>query len=203
MPLTPPTSHSLRVATLSTTDVKVTSLHRISRFASGEPYFGKAGANRFDDGLPAKSKRFGTCYCGVDLETAIAETLLHDEEPVGGAFTLSYTDFSARYHLRFKGGILRLADITGVSLKLLGGDGSISTVTPYAEPQRWARALHQNAAMVDGLYYMSRHLNDRPAVVIFDRAAHKLGNATYTSLPKAKRVFTAATTVLHITFKFP
>lgn len=41
----------------------------------------------------------------------------------------------------------------------------------------WSRALHDHPERVDGLLYMSRHINDAHAVVVFDRAAHKLGNA--------------------------
>lgn len=51
-------------------DVPVTTLKRIGRRASGEPYFGKHAAYRFDD----PRKHFGTCYCGQHLSTAIAET---------------------------------------------------------------------------------------------------------------------------------
>lgn len=201
MPLTEP-SRSLRTTLLPTVDVKIPSLHRISRYASGEPFFGFSAINRFDDCNRVKSLRYGTCYCGFDLETAIAETVLHDEMPVRGKFAISYSDFSSRYHLRFQGRTLRLADLTGLALKTLGGDGSISTVIPYRLPQLWSRAVHQNPLMVDGIYYMSRHLNDRPAVVIFDRAKHKVTGVSYTPLPKTRRVFVAST-ALHISFQYP
>lgn len=53
----------------------VSKLYRISRYSSGEPYFGRTGANRFDDPTRAKARRFGTCYLGLSLEVAIAETM--------------------------------------------------------------------------------------------------------------------------------
>ena len=56
-----------------------------------------------------------------------------------------------------------MADLTGIALKRLGGTGAISTILPYELPQAWAKAVYGHPAQVDGIYYMSRHLNDRPA----------------------------------------
>ena len=167
---------------LQTRMVNVEDLVRISRHNHGEPFFGRRAANRFDD--PAM--QFGTCYCGLDLTTALAETVLHDEVAIGGRFYVPHEEVHTRFAVRF-GALdqqLRLANLTGPSLALLGADGAIST-DAFAVPQRWAAALHEHKAMVDGLLYVSRVVNDRHAVVVFDRAAHKLGQATYTSLSHA------------------
>lgn len=176
-------------------------LLRVSRHGAGEPYFGKAGAFRFDSTLP-RARRFGTCYCGFDLQTALAETVLHDEVPVRGTFRLSAQDFASRLLVRFTGEDLTLADLTGVGLKRLGGNGAISTILPYDLPQRWSLAIHRHPQAVDGIYYMSRHLNDRPAVVIYDRAAAKLAGARVTPLGEAPEV-AAAIHALCIRFPFP
>lgn len=171
----PPTSSRFATVSLPTRTVDASRLVRISRHASGEPYFGAKAANRFDD--PAKS--FGTCYLAFDLLTAIAETVLHDEVPQNGRFQVAKGDFESRQIVRFPGGEdLQLADFTGIALKTLVGDGSISTVLPYTLPQRWAAAVHGHPAAVDGICYVSRHLNDRKAVVVFERAAGKLGAAS-------------------------
>jgi hypothetical protein len=112
--------------------------------------------------------------------TAVAETVLHDEVPVQGCFKVAQRDFEGRQIVRFAGaGVLRLANLTGTALKALVGDGSISTMSPYDLPQRWAAALHAHPARVDGIYYVSRHLNDRKAVVVFDRACARPGTACY------------------------
>ncbi len=131
MTLKPP-PRNLRELDLATVGVPAAGLFRISKFPSGEPYFGRAGANRFDDPTRTKRRRFGTCYCGLDLETAIAETLLHDEMPVRGAFKLSFTHFESHQLVGFKGEELILADLTGAPLKTMGGDGSLSTVENIA-----------------------------------------------------------------------
>jgi hypothetical protein len=197
-----PPPRNFKSLPLGTKSVAVSRLYRLSRFVSGEPYFGRSAGNRFDDRSRPKAKRFGTCYCGFDLSTAIAETLLHDDLPVDGKFSVSYADFASRQLVRFKGATLVLADLTGASLKTLGGDGALSTTMPYRLPQLWAMAVHRHPQGVDGIYYISRHLNDRPAVAVFNRAAAKLGAAAYTSLSKARGAL-AAIAELHISFDYP
>ena len=41
-------------------------------------------------------------------------------------------------------------------------------------------AVHQHPEAVDGILYMSRHLNTDKALVLFDRARPKLTSARYT-----------------------
>ena len=124
------------------------------------------------------------------LEVAIAETLLHDELPEAGGFSIAVTEIEQRWLVRFKGtppgGPLKLADLTGAALKTLVGSGGISTLVPYDVPQRWAAALHAHPDAVDGLVYMSRHVNDERAVVVFDRAAARLGTPRYQPLAEAR-----------------
>lgn len=174
---------------LTVVEVPASSLYRISSHGTGEPYFGTSQANRFDDPSASPAGRFGTCYCGFDLTTAIAETILHDELPAAGRFTVTAHEFSSRFLVRFEApqerATLRLADLTGVALKRLGGDGSISTVQPYGLPQRWAGAIHAHPEQVDGMLYMSRHVNDRKAAVIFSRARTRMGRALYGPLTAA------------------
>jgi hypothetical protein len=179
----------------------VKDLYRISRYSSGEPYFGKTANNRFDDRSTPKKGRFGTCYFGLDLETAIAETVLHDEMPVKGTFSIAYTEIESRYLVRFKRGSLVLANLTGIPLKTLGGHGSLSTIIPYDLPQRWAMAVHRHPQCVDGIYYMSRHLNDRPAVVVFERAKSRLAGASAEELPRVSEIMRAVA-ALRISFVY-
>jgi hypothetical protein len=197
-----PPSRTLSQIALPTVRLAASKLYRISRFASGEPYFGRSGANRFDDPSTTKKHRFGTCYFGLSLTVAVAESVLHDEMPNRrGEFEIAAQEFEDRYLVRFTGGDLVLVNLTGAALKRLAGDGSMSTVMPYALPQRWSRAIHRHPQAVDGIVYMSRHVNDERAVVLFDRAASKLHSVRYQPLPKAKG---AAQTLidLRIVFKY-
>lgn len=122
---------------------------------------------------------------------------------MSGNFRLSAADFASRFLVRFQQkDVLTVVDLTGISLKRMGGTGAISTILPYDLPQAWAKAIHRHPQKVDGIYYMSRHLNSRPAVAIFSRAAGKFGTASYTSLNSAAGI-AAAKANLGLTFPFP
>jgi hypothetical protein len=181
VPLAPPPKN-FNALSLPTKQVRIDALRRITGLKSGEPYFGRRDVYRFDD----IKKSYGTCYCGLDLDTAVAETLLHDQLPENGGFDVAHSQFTGKYLVRFApapaGGALTLADLTGHSLKRLGGDNSISSEYPYDTPQLWSMAVHSHPANVDGIVFVSRQLNTKKAVVIFGRAAAKLGAPTYTLL---------------------
>lgn len=191
-----PPPRDLHKQALPVVTVRADTFFRVSRYGSGEPFFGRARANRFDANHRGRGKRFGTLYCGFGVETALAESVLHDEMPVRGLFQLSASDFQSRFLVRFQhGNDLVLADLTGASLKRMGGDGAISTITPYTLPRQWARAVHDHPAGVDGIRYVSRHLNTEFAAVIFDRAVAKIGAASYVSLPYAPGIVAAVRTL--------
>ncbi len=149
-------------------------LVRLSRFNTGEPYFGRSKANRFDDPrFDTASQRFGTCYFGLSLAGAFAETVLRNRTAAGGGFSLTASELE-RYVIGFEGDSLQVAALFGKSLLTLGGNGALSTITPYDIPQQWSLAIHRHPASVDGFAYVSRHLNTEMAIVLFDRAQPKL-----------------------------
>jgi hypothetical protein len=84
--------------------------------------------------------------------------------------------------IAFSGRPLRLADLTGASLKRLGGHAALSGNASYRLPQKWSQAIHRHPDAVDGFVYMSRHLNTERAVVLFDRAGLRLRMAGATPL---------------------
>jgi len=141
------------------------ALFRISAHATGEPYFGRSGGNRFDD--PAKE--YGTCYAGLSLITALAESLLHDLIPRSGKYLVAVEDIERRFVHSFGGAPLRLANLTGSSLNRLGGHGELSGTPSYEIPQAWSRAVFEHPAEVDGFIYMSRLMNTEKAIVLFQR----------------------------------
>ncbi len=184
MPLAAPPKNFASLA-LTTKRVRIDQLRRISGHNAGEPYFGRRGVYRFDD----PKRVYGTCYCGLDLDTAVAESLLHDELPDNGVFELAEALVSRQFLVRFAQSApedaLILADLTGHSLKRLGGDNSISSEHPYDMTQRWSAAVHAHPAGVDGMVFVSRQLNTKRAVAIFDRASSKFGPASYARLSAA------------------
>ena len=161
-------------ASLVTQSVDPATLFRVSSYNTGEPFFGTFDSNRFDDPNPTPASRYGTCYLGTSLAVALAETLLHDLEPVAGEFIVPVDTLAARYVLRFQGQPLIVADLTGAALKRLGGHAELSGTSSYKKTKRWSAAIHAHADQVDGFLYMSRHKNDEKAVVLFDRGRAKL-----------------------------
>lgn len=148
-------------------------LYRVSTHATGEPYFGRSRGNRFDDPTAKKVNRFGTCYLGLNLTVAIAESLLHNVEPENGRFDVPVSDIDAHDVFRFSGPALRLANLTGTHLLVLNGNGELSGTTDYALTHQWARAVFAHPAQVDGFLYMSRRVNDSVAAVLFERDPKK------------------------------
>ena len=144
-------------------------LYRVSTHYRGEPYFGRSRGNRFDDPTASKADRFGTCYLGFNLTVAMAESLLHNAEPENGRFEVAAADIDGCYVFRFSGPAMRLANLTGTSLLLLNGNGEISGTTNYTLTHKWARAVFDHPAQVDGFLYMSRRVNDSVAAVLFER----------------------------------
>lgn len=175
---------------LDITLVEPAALVRISAHAQGEPYFGRSGGNRFDD----PNKQYGTCYAGLSLVTAIAESLLHDLIPRRGQYRVAADDIERRFVHSFEGSPLRLANLTGASLNRLGGHGELSGTPSYEIPQAWSKAIFDHPADMDGFVYMSRLMNSEKALVLFKRgnslalqAAAPRRLATHPDYPNAER----------------
>lgn len=168
--LKPPPKVLATSATLPVVGLPVPSLYRISGHATGEPYFGSSGGNRFDaPGCKKDHPEYNTCYLGPSFDVALAESLLHDAVPVKGAFPIAKSEIDRRWVHQFIGS-LRLFDLTGHLLKQMGGHAGLTGTSSYTLPQQWALAVYRNPLQVDGFLYMSRHFTNEKAVVVFDRA---------------------------------
>lgn len=172
----PPADLSSRA--LEITDVSAGSLLTIQRSGATSPIaFRASRRGRFD----APDSSFGTLYAADTLLVCFAETLLRKDEklrplPPSGITLIPEPELAMRVvvTLRPAGDVLRLVRFYGAALKRLGGDNSLSAVVPYDVPQQWALALHGHPDKVDGLLYVSRHVNDHLAVVLFERASSKI-----------------------------
>ena len=84
-------SFRLKLTTpLDIIEQSIAGLVRVGSRDTGEPYFGQSAGNRFDDPRELAADRFGTCYLGVNLRTAIAES-------VDGRFQVAATEWSRRW----------------------------------------------------------------------------------------------------------
>jgi hypothetical protein len=140
-------------------------LFRISSHLTGEPYFGKSASHRFDD----PRRQYGTSYLGFKIDTAVAESILHDLEPTRGGYEIAAEKTVSTCVHRFKGIDLRFADLTDHHLNVLGGHAELFGTASYAVPMLWSRAAFDHPAKVDGFVHMSRLLTAQKALVLFER----------------------------------
>jgi hypothetical protein len=154
-------------------------LVRITRYPDTEPYFGRQKRNRFDD----PSRQFGVLYAGEGLDVAFAETLLHEDSTLSdGAWVVDALEVKARsvVQLRHERPLL-LGNLTGHALKSLGLDNRLSADTCYDFTWDLSRVLHEAVQECDGILYVSRHVNTRKAVALFERSA--VGVASELTIP--------------------
>ncbi|WP_053063929.1 RES family NAD+ phosphorylase [Caballeronia mineralivorans] len=159
-----PDLDKVRNIALKVINVETKRLIRISSHQTGEPYFGRAANHRFDD----PEQIYGTCYMGLTLGAAVAESILHDLEPVNGGYDLTPDKVCNTFAHSFSGAPVRIADLTGAPLSRLGAHAEISTPV-YDITMLWSRAIFEHPDAVDGFQYMSRLYTNRKAVVLFDR----------------------------------
>jgi hypothetical protein len=154
---------------------------RIHRLRYDPLYFGRTGDYRFDD--PAGE--YGVLYVGRDVPCAFIETF--------GQRSAAASAHNARRRVLTTAGLaarglaliefrrpLRLVDVTGPGLHLIGADGRLTT-GDYRIAQRWSRALWQHPRQPDGILYRSRHDPEQICAAIYERAreavqAHQLGS---------------------------
>lgn len=161
--------------TLPVTLVAPSSLYRVSQSPVNEPHFGSRGTNRFDaPGCAAGQPQYRSFYAGQSLAVAVAESVLHDAMPEHGLYRIASLSLERRHLHRYSGSKLRVIDLSGALLKSLGGHADLSATADYATTQQWALAVFRHPLQFDGIRYMSRHMTDGYAVMLFDRAGSKL-----------------------------
>ena len=148
------------------------TLLRLTRWPATELYFGRNKASRFDDPL----QQYSVAYVARSLEVAFAETVLHESALYdAGAWIVPGSMLRERSVVHLEADrALRLADLTGPSLKRLGLDNQVSAGTDYGPTWALSRALHESVPECDGIVYVSRHNNTGEAVALFERSGARI-----------------------------
>jgi hypothetical protein len=154
---------------LKVVNIDAKRLVRISSHPTGEPHFGKSANHRFDD----PEQIYRTCYGGLTLGTAVAESILHDLEPLHGGYDLTADKVCNTFAHNFAADPVRIADLAGAPLNRLGAHAELSGTPVYDVTMRWSRAIFDHPDAVDGFQYMSRLYTNRKGVVLFDRGTSK------------------------------
>ncbi|QSB02475.1 RES family NAD+ phosphorylase [Methylomonas sp. EFPC1] len=165
--------------TLKWKHVNAAELMRIYKTPSGyhplPVYYGKKGVYRFDCPAVGTGYNFGVLYAAFDLETCFAEAITREKNyknfQHGGIYLSKSTDIMNRSVANLKAEIeLKLADLTDVGLYQLGAEaGEFHSKDYVTNTQPWALEIYRRPENVDGILYVSRFLNGRKAVAIFDR----------------------------------
>jgi hypothetical protein len=159
---------------LTFTEIHLPSLTRLTRFPDTEPWWGTSKRYRFDDALQA----FGVTYAAHELQVAFAETVLHEAAFFeDGAWIVPRDQIEERWIVNYERAntVARLLDLTGVHAKRLGLNNDICSGSDYAFTQALSRAVHDQVPQAEGIYYVSRQLNTRCAVALFERSAAARG----------------------------
>jgi hypothetical protein len=125
-------------------------------------FFGRMGANRFDDPL----RRYGVLYAAETGDGAFIETF--GRSP--GLNVVSHHQLLVRsVALIDATRQLRLVDLTGPGLAHIGATGSLTSGS-HEVAQVWSRALWEHPSRPDGLLFRARHDPSCLSVAIFSRA---------------------------------
>lgn len=126
------------------------------------PAPGRPPANRFD----APGGEFRVCYTGLTPEASFAETFLRNP----GRRLLDVSTLSTRSLSRLAiTRALRVARLHGPELARLGATAEVTHGTDYGLSGRWSLALWSHRQSPDGILYTSRHDDEEPCLVLFDR----------------------------------
>ncbi len=122
-------------------------VYRIVRGGRGPWWFSSSGEGRFDLSAP-----LGTCYLALDPFSALLDVIGPDV--CAGLVSTAFFEERRVRELRLPRAHA-FADVADRGSVAFGVTGELHTVTPYALPQRWARAFAD--AGFDGVRYRLRH----------------------------------------------
>ena len=175
-----------------TVSVPIAELGRLSGNPASEPYWARSAGHRFDDPLPAASKRFGVLYAAQDLETAFSESVIHEcSLHAGGRYVVPRSELERRAVVRFghpRRSRLVLADMTGDALKAMGLNNDLSAGDDYLISQQWSRALFEAKPRLAGIRYLSRQRNDAYCYAVFERSGLVCGTSSLLTLGQKARL---------------
>ena len=158
-------------------EVAATRLCRITSHSTGEPFFSRSQHNRFDEPNDLSKLHYGVNYCALTLQTAFAESVLHNELHFDSLRNRWVVSLSAVLQQRWVVNLARpgeplinLFPLCGDLLTRLNIDNSISAGNNYTVSKALSRVVHDHEPQADGILYVSNRANRSLAVALFDRS---------------------------------
>ena len=150
-----------------------TILHRAHRADLDAIWFGPGRGNLPQYRFDAPDGCYQVCYLGLTERAAFVEGVVHRAVPrrIISEKTLAARAIS-EVHVVEK---IRAARLYGKYLIPTGATNAVTHGEPYETvSQPWSKAIHEHPDHVDGILYSAKHDESQIALVLFDRAAHKV-----------------------------
>ncbi|QMI49899.1 RES family NAD+ phosphorylase [Burkholderia sp. MBR-1] len=156
-------------------NLSATNLYRIHRRTYDPIFYNRRATSSTVYRFDAPNDEYGVLYASPSFDVCMAETIMRGRYHgvrVGTYHVIDENDITSRSIATL--GLedarpLRLADLTG-PLWRFGFDARVLSVADYTAPNLWSRAIHDNRANLDGIYFRSRYANDVSVAIFSDRA---------------------------------
>ncbi len=139
---------------------KNSQLFRIHQAHFQALYFNRNSNSRFG----SFAQNYGVLYAGLDSFVVFRETFHGKSSKSIEQESLERMCLSCFWLQRE----LKLIDLSGSGLTLIGADSRIITGSDFPLSQSWSQTLYEHPANVDGLYYRSRYDPSRFCVVLYE-----------------------------------
>jgi len=169
--ITPEPAHALQLRLIGLPAGQL--LHRVHLAQYGAVQFnpGVQGNARFSPLRDDQGRPVPTLYAGTTRDCALMETVFHDVPHTAGTKTFDKSKLSDQWHstVAVRQG-LQLADLSSVALRRLGVTRKQLIDTEkdqYPRTREWARAIHRQCPLAQGLSWISRQDDSARAFLLF------------------------------------
>lgn len=173
-PLPPPGFRTAQIP-VRKIDLSVTTLLRIHWRHRDPIHYNRRSTSSTVFRFDAPNDEYGVMYAASSFEACMAETLMRgrfrgvDASMPHAIDEQAIADRCVAVLESENGRPLRLADLTE-PLWQFGFDTQVLSTPNYLAPNRWSAALHDNKAILDGIYFHSRFANSVSVALFSDRA---------------------------------
>lgn len=147
-------------------------LYRFSKSGRDPLSFCKENLFRFN----APAMEFGISYFSKSIRGAFAERFLW----MTGTKWISEEEIKKNYLAVFASTVpLKLVNLTGKGLPLIGADNRLCSGDDYSKSQQWSLSIWQHNEKPDGILYEARHDPSQRSIALYERAKSQLQQQSF------------------------